>query len=74
MSETKVVAGARFDGDWSLKARRDAHASGHLSDALRDLAPRVHEYIHSTDHTVTEDKISGEVVETLTVRWKRADA
>lgn len=49
------------------------HASGHLSDALRALAPRVHD-VTSTEHIVSEDKISGEVVETLTVRWKRGDA
>jgi hypothetical protein len=49
----------------------DVWASAHLSDALRDLALRVHEDIYRTDHTVTEDKFTGDVVETLTVRWKR---
>lgn len=52
----------------------DAFASAKLSDALRDLALRVHEDVSRTEHTVTEDKVTGEVVETLTVRWKREKA
>lgn len=50
---------------------RDPFASAKLSDTLRDLASRVREDVARTDHQVFEDKLTGEVVETLTVRRKR---